>query len=160
MERGAILLFHFVGLGLLVTAIVAGSILNRQYRKAPDLTTKATILRSLRPIGLLSPVGMLLMLVTGIGNMHELGYSALDLPGWLAYKIVFFAIAVISGVLFSVKSRRRAVLVQQLASGKAPADAEAMLDRQDRQITLFYVVLPLVFLVILALSITGRLGGQ
>ena len=160
MEHIFTLFFHFIGIGLLVTTIVAGYLLNGQYRKAGDYQKKAIILRAMRPIGLLSPVASLLLLVTGIGNMHSLGFSALDLPGWLAYKIVFYAIALLSGILFSVKSRKRAKLVGQIEAGKAPADAENTLRSIDQQISLFYPVLSILFTIIVLLSITGRLGAQ
>ena len=159
MARELTLLFHFLGFGLLMTINVAGFILNRQYRNAPDLQTKATILRSMRPIGLLSPVAILIMLITGIGNMHALGIGIFTF-GWLAYKIVFYTIAVISGTILGITSRKRGALVGQMAAGTAPANAEQLLTGYDKQIDLFYIVMPLLMLCILWLSIYGRLGGQ
>jgi hypothetical protein len=153
------LLIHFLGFGLLVTINVAGFILNRQYKKAPDLQTKATILRVLRPIGLISPVAILIMLITGIGNMHFLGLGVLDM-GWLTAKIIFFAIAAISGVLMGIVARKRGKLVGEMAAGRAPAEAEQALQSYDRQISLAYVVFPILLIIILWLSIYGRLGGQ
>ena len=160
MARVLTLFFHFIGFGLLLTTTVAGYILNGQYKKAPDLPSKATILRTLKPIGLLSPIALLIMLITGIGNMQLLGYTVLDLPGWLAYKIILFVIAAISGVLFAVKSRKRAGLVIEMVSGKAPSDASDRLKAYDKQIGLFYLVLALLMIMILLLSINGRLGIQ
>lgn len=159
MGREINLLIHFLGFGLLVTINVAGFILNRQYRKAPDLQTKATILRALRPIGLLSPLAILIMLVTGIGNMHFLGLGILDM-GWLTAKIIFFAIAAISGILMGVISRKRGKLVGEMAAGKAPANADQLLRSYDRQIALSYVVMPVLLISIVWLGIYGRLGGQ
>src|SRR5258706_288177 len=104
-----ILLFHLIGFGLLATTAVAGLFLHLQYRKAPDLKAKAALLRAMRPIGLLSPVAVLILLVTGIGNMHAIGAGLLTL-GWLTAKIIFFAMAVISGALVSIKSRQRSAL--------------------------------------------------
>jgi len=160
LERQLILMLHFFGLGLLVTSMVAGFILNNQYKKAKDLPTKATILRSLKPIGLLSPFASLIMLISGIGNMHMLGYSILELPGWLAYKIVFYALAVISGILFGVKGKKRGALIQQMSAQTAPANADELLRGYEKQITLSYIVMPIIFLIILYLSILGRLGVQ
>lgn len=159
MARELTLLFHFLGFGLLMTINVAGIILNGQYKKAGDLSSKAIILRALRPIGLLSPIAMLVMLVTGIGNMHALGFGILTV-GWLTAKIIFFAISVISGTLFGIKAKQRGALVQQMASGKAPANAQELLTAYDKQVSLFYVVMPVLMLIILSLSIYGRLGGQ
>jgi hypothetical protein len=154
------LFFHFIGLGILCTTLVAGFILNRQYLRAPELKTKATILRSMKPIGLLSPLGSLIMLVSGIGNMHALGYTVLELPGWLAYKIIFYALTVISGILFGITSGKRGKLVQLMVAGTAPEKADETLRAYERQINLFYPVLTLIFVIILLLSISGRLGVQ
>jgi len=159
MERFVILLLHFLGFGLLITVNVAGFILNRQYKKAPDLQTKAVLLRAARPIGLLSPIGVLLMLITGIGNMHALGLGILDL-GWLTAKIIFFAIAVISGIILGIQSGKRGKLVQQMVQGQAPANGNELLSSYDRQVSLSYIVMPLLIIIILALSIYGKLGVQ
>lgn len=159
MVRELTLILHFLGFGTLMTVTVAGFILDRQYRKAADLKTKAVILRSLKPIGLLSPFAILLMLITGIGNMHGIGVGLFDLA-WLAYKIVFFAIAAISGIIFGVKARKRGILVHQMAEGKAPAHAEELLRGYDNQMALFYVVMFLLTLIIITLSVYGRLGAQ
>ena len=159
LERLFTLLFHFIGFGLLMTATVAGFILDRQYRKAPDLGAKATILKSSKPIGIISPFAILIMLVTGIGNMHALGLNLMD-TGWLAWKIMFFTIAAISGILFGITARKRGALVGQMAAGKPPANADATLKGYDNQMALFYVVMPILMLLIVSLSIYGRLGGQ
>ena len=159
MGREINLLIHFLGFGLLVTINVAGIVLNSQYKRAPDLQTKATILRALRPIGLLSPLAILIMLVTGIGNMHFLGLGLLDM-GWLTAKVIFFSIAAISGILLGVVSRKRGKLVGEMAAGKPPANANEMLASYDKQISLSSIVMPLLLVIILWLSIYGRLGGQ
>jgi len=154
------LFIHFIGIGLLATSLFAGYILNRQYRRTSDPGSKAAILRSMKPIGLLSPIGSLIMLLSGIGNMHVLGYTLLDLPGWLAYKIVFFALALISGVIFGITSGKRGKLVQSMNAGSAPTGAEETLRGYDRQIGMFYPVIALLFGIILLLSISGRIGIQ
>ena len=159
MERIITLLFHFLGFGLLLTGVVAGFFLDRQYRKAPDLATKAIILKSSRPIGIISPIASLIMLITGIGNMHFLGLNLMD-TGWLAWKIMFYAIAVISGALFGMTARKRGKLVGQMAAGTPPADAATKLQGYDNQMSLHYVVMPILLILILCLSIYGRIGGQ
>ena len=159
MERFVILLLHFLGFGLLVTVNVAGFIINRQYKKAPDLQSKVVLLKAMKPIGLLSPIAVLIMLITGIGNMHALGLGILDL-GWLTAKIIFFAIAVISGIILGVQSGKRGKMIQQMVQGQAPANANELLSGYDRQVSLSYIVMPLLIIIILALSIYGKLGGQ
>jgi hypothetical protein len=159
VEHELILLLHLVGFGLLATTAAAGFILNLQYRKAGEVREKAVLLRAMKPVGLLSPIAMLIMLLTGIGNMHEIGAGLLTL-GWLTAKIIFFAIAAISGVLFGLKSRKRGALVEQMAAGNAPPEAAQLLKGLDRQVALFYLVMPVLLLIILYLTVIGRLGAQ
>jgi len=160
MEHIFTLYFHFIGVGLLVTATVAGFILNSQYTKAKDLQAKASILRSAKPIGLISPIASVLMLITGIGNMHSVGYTLFELPGWLGYKIILYVIAVVSGVRFGFLARKRGALVGQMAAGSAPQDADVVLRGYDTQVRLSYLVMTLLFMIILFLSVVGRLGIQ
>jgi hypothetical protein len=157
--REVTLLLHFLGLGLLVTTTVAGWILHRQYKKAQDLKTKAVILKAARPFGLLSPFAMLLMLVTGIGNMHALGVGMLDL-GWLSAKLVVFAVAVVVGVVLGIVSRKRGNLVAAMSLGETDPGAETRLASLDTLVAGGYLVLPVLLIAIVYLSVYGRLGGQ
>jgi hypothetical protein len=157
--REITLILHFLGLGLLVSSGSAGIILNRQYKNAEDLRTKALILRAAKPIGLLSPTGMLIMIITGIGNMHFLGVGILDL-GWLSAKLVVFAVAMVIGIWMGVVSRKRGALVGAMAAGQADPNADQKLAAFDRLVVMGYIVLPLLLVVIIYLSVYGRLGGQ
>jgi uncharacterized membrane protein len=159
MEREFSLFFHFIGFGLFVSLNVMGFILNAQYKKAPDLKAKGAILKIARPVGLLSPVAVLIMIITGIGNMHSLGYGPLDM-GWLSAKLVIFLVAVILGAMGGIKMKKRGTLVGSMISGGAPADAQKELEKLDKQITLIHSILPILLMCILALAIYGRLGGQ
>jgi hypothetical protein len=157
--RFILLLFHFLGVGLIVCIQVASFILDAQYRKAPDLQTKAIILRAAKPIGMLSPVAIVVMLITGIGNMHILGLGLFTL-GWLTAKIIIFAIAVVNGILTGVKASKRGALVASMVKGDAPSDANELLTSYDNQMRWSQVVNPLLLLLLLGLAIYGRLGGQ
>jgi uncharacterized membrane protein SirB2 len=148
--RGILSFFHFIGFGLLITTLVAGLLLESQFRRAQDTQTKLTILRSLRRIGLLSPIAMLIMLITGIGNMQATG-SGIFTHGWLTAKIMFFALVVISGVIFAIKSRKRGALVESAGTGKE--DTGSLVRNHNRQVSLFYIVLTLLMMIILFLSV-------
>jgi hypothetical protein len=150
--------FHFIGLGLLVSMIIAGIILEHQYRKVPTLQEKGLLLRVMKQFGILSPIATLLLLLTGIGNMHALAYGVLEF-GWLTAKIIFFAIAATNGAIFGVISRKRGVLVGKMIKGEAPPDAESQLANMNKQVTMFHIVLDLLFIIILALAVYGRHGG-
>ncbi len=149
---------HLLGFGLLMTSVVAGLLLNLQYRRASDYKTKAALLKSSRPIGILSPLAVLIMLITGIGNMHTLGIGLFSLA-WLAYKIVFFAFIAVAGVLFAIVSRKRSTFVLKLSEGIVPPDAQQTLKGYDRQVSLFYLVMALCLLIIIALTVYGTRGG-
>lgn len=142
-----------------MTVNTAGYILNRQYKKAPDLKSKAAILKMMRPIGLISPIAILIMLITGIGNMHAIGLGIFDTQ-WLIAKTGFFATAVVCGTIFGMLSRKRAALVQLMADDNPPTDAEGLLKGYDTQVSLFYFVMFTLTITIVWLSIYGRLGGQ
>lgn len=165
--REVTLFLHLLGMGLLTTTLAAGWILNRQYRQAPDLKTKAVILRSGKVIGLLSPIGMLILLITGVGNMHALGVGFLDL-GWLSAKVTLFVFALIAGIGLSVVSRKRGALVAAMALGEDDPGAAAKLSGYDRMIGGGSILLRVLFIAILYLSVVGRLdpsagvplGGQ
>jgi hypothetical protein len=159
MERAAFLFFHLIGFGIFVTLQIAGNILERQYRKTDDIKAKAVIVRAIKPIGLLSPVGVLIMLVTGVGNMVSLGLGIFSM-GWLTAKIIFFGIAVVSGLMFGMKARKRGTLVMAMAKGETPPNGPETLKGLDKQISMFHLVMPILLTVILALTIYGRVGGQ
>ncbi|MBI5217110.1 MAG: hypothetical protein HY960_15245 [Ignavibacteriae bacterium] len=152
------LLLHFIGLGLLVTLSVAGFVVDSQYRKAKDLQTKATLLRVMRPIGLLSPVAILLMAVTGIGNMHAFQYTMQF--SWLSNKITVFVIAAILGTFMGIISRKRGALVGKMLTGEAPQNADATLSKYDSMVRIVSFIMPVLLLVILYFSVIGRLGAQ
>ena len=153
------LVLHFLGFGLFVMVLVAGFIIERQYRKATDVQVKATLLGVMRSIGIISPFAVLIMLLTGIMNMQTLGIGLLDF-GWLTAKIIFFAIAATNGIFAGIRSRKRGTLVMQMAKGESPADAEQKVQSYDKQQSMFYVVNALLLLIIVVLSVYGGMGGQ
>lgn len=155
----ATLLLHFIGLGLLVTAMVGGILLHRQYKNAPDLRSKALILKASKPFGLLGPIGTVLMLVTGIGNMHAIGAGLFTLS-WLTVKIALFAVATVVGLSVGVLAKKRGALVHAMSLGDGGPDAEGRLASFDRTIVIGHLLLPLLMIGILYLSAAGRLGAD
>ena len=153
------LVIHFLGFGLFVMLLIAGFMVERQYRKAPNTQAKATILGVARSMALFGPVSILIMLLTGIGNMHFIGVGLFDF-GWLTAKVIFFAIAATNGLIFGMRSRKRGALIMQMVKGEATPDAETTLKQFDKQQSLFFFVNGIMLLVIVSLSVYGRLGGQ
>lgn len=145
-------LIHIIGVGLLFTSLIGGWFLNLQYRKAHDWKSKALLLKALRPIGLLSPFAVLVMLGSGISNMMILDYGVFS-ASWLSTKLVVFVILVIAGVISSARGARRARLVRELAGDTSGAASEDAVRRIDRQQANFYLFQGLLLLIILILSI-------
>jgi hypothetical protein len=154
------LFVHLLGFGLLVTPLFSGIILESQLRRAKDPQARNAIARSLRSVGILSPMAMLIMLITGIGNMQLSHYTMGNMPSWLAFKIVAFTLVVISGILFAIRSRKRSTLLKTITGTDIPEETSKKLSAYNRQITLAYIVLPLLVLIIVYLSITGVTGAQ
>lgn len=157
--REIILVIHLLGLGIFVAVLVSGSLIESQFRKTSDLQTKALLLRVTRSIGLLSPFAVLIMLLTGIANMYMLGIGLFDF-GWLTAKIIFFAIAATNGIVSGVRGNKRSTLIHQMAGGEAAADADAKLKEYNKQTSLSYFVNAVLFVIIVSLSVYGRMGGQ
>ncbi|HEX9657382.1 MAG TPA: hypothetical protein VGB89_10775 [Bacteroidota bacterium] len=144
------MLLHFIGVGVLFTALLGGIILGGQYAKAADYNSKATILKAMRPIGLLSPLAILLMLATGLGNWHALAWFQ---EGWLHTKITLFFIAAILGTIFGIRAKKRAGLIMKLADGSAPEGTNAQVAAMDKQFKIFYIVQSILIFSILFLSV-------
>ena len=157
--REILLVTHFLGFGLLVTILLSSYILSAHYRKAPELQSKATILRAMKSIGLLSPLAILIMLITGIGNMHAIGVGLFTF-GWLTAKIILFAIAATNGIIVGIKSQKRGMLIGKMLKGDAPPDAEATVKQIDGQVKIFLYTNTILLLLIVILAVYGRLGGQ
>jgi len=152
-------LLHLVGFGVLCATLLAGFIVDRKVRSQTDLNLKLFTSQIARTIGLLSPFAAVLLLATGIGNIHNryLGspLSWFD-EGWLVAKIMLFAVSLLNGMVYGPKlTRNRTKLIKALADQSAPANAEELMRSYNTQITLFYLVQSVLLLLILFLSVFG-----
>jgi len=152
-------LLHLVGFGMLFTTILAGFVIDRKFRGQTDYTMKLFTAQIARTIGLLSPFAAVLLLATGIGNIHN-RYLDSSLSwyseGWLVAKIILFAVSLLNGMIYGPRlTRNRTALVKSLSDHSAPPDAEQLLRSLNNQITLFYLVQTTLMLIILVLSVFG-----
>lgn len=150
---------HIVGVGLVFIVVVGGWALNWKLSAEKEVPLKLYVGGLLRSVGLLSPFVALLLLITGIGNMHN-RYTGTELSwyseGWLVAKIIFFAMFVVNGTVFGViLGRKRTHLLKNIVEQKAPTDADKTLKSLNRQITLFYAVQFVLLMIILLLSTFG-----
>ena len=152
-------LLHLVGFGVLCTTLLAGFVVDRKLRSQTDYALKLSTSQIARTIGLLSPFAAVLLLATGIGNIHN-RYLGTPLnwfdEGWLVAKIILFAVSLFNGMLYGPKlTRNRTKLIKALADQSAPANAEELMRSYNTQITLFYLVQSVLLLLILFLSVFG-----
>jgi uncharacterized membrane protein len=157
MEQGfqvnsVVFLFHLIGFGMIATPLFAGPILERKFQKGETLETKVAILRVMKSVGLLSPLAVLLLIATGIGNMYfkQLGPFS---EGWLTAKLIFVAIVIVNGAMTGARALKRGKLLERLARGENVPNALPQMQRYNKQQTTFYLTQWFLILVILVLSV-------
>ena len=69
------LFFHLIGVGMIFTLLFAGPIIETNFRWENDISMKRHSAKLLRNIGLLSPFGALVLMLSGIGNMIVLNIT-------------------------------------------------------------------------------------
>ncbi|MEE9225721.1 MAG: DUF2269 family protein [Bacteroidota bacterium] len=147
------LLLHYIGMGILLTSIIAAPIFERNIRKASEKIVALTYQRLFRQIGLLSPFGSLIVLLSGIGNMYFDGYTVFS-HGWLTAKIILFAVLVVNGGMVNPPlMRKRTALIEQMVEGNTRENAEEILAKYNRQQSTFLLVQTVVIIVILYLAV-------
>jgi hypothetical protein len=150
---------HLLSLGILTATLLGGFILDRRLRKEPDLHLKLFTAGIAKTIGILSPLVAILLLLTGIANIHNrfLG-STSDwyAEGWLVAKIILYVVMVFNGMFYGPGlMRSRLKLIRSQSEQTAPKDAETSIRSLNKQITLFYAVQTLLFIIIVYLSVFG-----
>ena len=127
MRVSVVFVLHLLSVGILTTSLLAGFILDRKLRREPDLRLKLYVAGILRMIGLLSPLAAILLLLTGIANIHNrfLGStSAWYAEGWLVAKIIVYVMMVLNGMFYGpslIRSRLKIIRSQaeQTASARS-----------------------------------------
>lgn len=152
-------LVHIIGFGLLSLTFLGGFLLDRKFRKEKDWKLKLYILGIARPLGIATPIVAAILLITGIGNIHNrlMGteVSWLD-EGWLVAKVIFFSVMLLNGLIFGPSlSKKRAGAVKAIVDGSGGAEAEEKVVALNKQIALFYLVQAIFLIAILYLSTFG-----
>ena len=150
---------HLLSIGVLTTTLLAGFILDRKLRRESDIRLKLYTAGLSKTIGLFSPFAAILLLLTGIANIHNrfLGStSAWYAEGWLVAKIILYVVMVFNGMVYGPRLiRSRAKIIRSQAEQAAPPNADSLIRSLNKQITLFYAVQTLLFLLILYISVFG-----
>jgi len=146
------MLTHLIGFAMLFTSVLGAWILRAHYGGTTEWKMKVTILRIVRSFGILSAIAVVIMLLSGLGNIYALGLNA-QMPGLLQAKLVLFVLAWAAGILSAVGGRRRAALVVQIAEGNAAEDARAEASSMDARANLMLVIQSVLLLAIIILSV-------
>jgi hypothetical protein len=150
---------HLLSVGVLTTTLLAGFILDRKLRKEPDLRLKLYTAGISRIIGLISPLAALLLLATGIANIHNRfigSTSAWYEEGWLVAKIILYVVVVFNGMFYGPGlMRSRLKIIRSQSEQTAPMNADTLIRSYNKQLSLFYAVQTLLFLLIVYISVFG-----
>ncbi len=151
------LFFHLVGVGMIFTLLLAGPIVESNYRWENDIRMKQHATKMLRNIGLLSPFGALVLVLSGIANMIVLNITFVDLFGsdfWLGLKILLFVVLLVMGMAISPKiAKQRALLLDQMSQQSPPEDVNDKLTSLNGEQTLFFVADWVLVIAILLLTL-------
>jgi|WetSurMetagenome_2_1015567.scaffolds.fasta_scaffold96859_1 hypothetical protein len=144
-------LFHILGIGLIFASLLGGLVIHFRFRGTRDWKSRAVILPVARIIGLFSPAGTALLLLSGIGNIVALSLS--PMPFWMHLKLGIFVVLVVLGVWGAVLARKRAGLVMSLSTGNPSPDAEAKLRSAEAFGSSVFIVQGFLFLAVIAISV-------
>jgi hypothetical protein len=150
---------HIIAVGFIFALIVGGWTFNRRIVKEKDINLQLYVSRWAGNMTLLWPIVVLLLLITGIGNIYN-DYLASNIiwysEGWLVAKLISFVILVVNGLAFGgLLGRKRTALLQSISEQQAPENADSMLKNFNRQFAWHYLVQFLLVAVIIFLSIFG-----
>jgi len=146
------LLVHVIGVGLLITSLVGGAILQVHYMRGSGWGTRLVLLKAIRTFGLLSPIATVLIVCSGVANMLLLQMGTFT-HAWLTAKLVLVLLSVVNGTIFGIRGSRRSRLAVAMAESRAPEGAGLILEQMNRQQRFFFINQTILILVILGLSI-------
>ena len=152
-------LLHIIAFGMLAGTFLPSYILDRKLRAEPDYGRKLYIGGLMRTFSIFVPINAALLLLTGIGNIHN---RLLDAPyawydeGWLVAKIICFAVLVVNGFTFGrIFAVKRIMLIKAVAEKNPPSDAESKIAGYNKKISILFLVQTALILAILYLATFG-----
>ena len=156
--QGLWMFLHITGFGAVFGAMIAGPMLERQFQSATDWQVRGKIAMMGMRISVIARVAMLLLLVSGIGNMVEYGFGfelAFSCQAWwLGAKIVLWAIMLINGQLFAMQMMRiRGSVMQKVMAGNIPPDGESILKSTFKRANMFFRIQGFMLIVVMILAI-------
>jgi uncharacterized protein YacL len=159
MSGSYIFLLHLLGFGFAGALLTANIVLERAIRQEPDWSNKLYIGRLGRTFGMISPLTVAVLLLTGIGNIYNRYVEASEAwytEGWLVAKIILFVILATNGFMYGPQlARKRMQLIKAIADKTASADAEHALKNLNSQVLMFLFVQTVLLVSIVYLSTFG-----
>ena len=159
MRVSVAFVIHLLSIGLLMTTLLGGFILDRKIRSELDVRMKLFTAGIARMFGLLSPLAAVLLLLTGIVNIHNRYLGATSVwytEGWLVAKVVLYVVMVFNGMVYGPGlTRSRVKIFKSQIDQTASPDVGAQIRSINKQLTLFYLVQMLLLLFIVYLSVFG-----
>ncbi len=144
---------HMLGVSIIGFLVVSITFVERMIRSTPDWKQRAILGMYMRRIGMFSPAGTLLVLISGIGNMVAAGYTMSGAfsgtSSWLGIKITLFVLSAVIGSVMSMSmGKKRGAIVMGVMQGGDPAAADKALAATYGTVnavaviqTLFYVAI-------------------
>lgn len=151
-------LLHILAFGFSSAALIAFFILNKKMNSEPDWDRKLYIGGIMRMFASFGPYIVIILLLTGIGNMmNRYGLGGVwPHETWLEVKIVLFIILSLNAIYIAPRiNAKRAMLIKSAMDNKRPENFEQLLSKQNRRITLFLYIQALLLLSIVVLSAFG-----
>jgi len=156
--QGLWMFLHIVGFGAVFAGMLAGPMLERQFQGSTDWNSRAKIGMVLMRLSLVGRLAMLLLLVSGIGNMVNYGFTMANAfsgdAWWLGVKIVLWAVMLANGQIFAMKMQHvRGGILQKVLAGNVPPDAEAALKSTYGGANMYFRMQGFFLLVIVVMAI-------
>lgn len=151
-------LLHIIAFAFSSVTLITLFILHRKLCAEQDWEKKLYIAGIMRLFVVFGPYVIAALLLTGFGNMvNRYGlYSPWPHEMWLAIKITLFVIMAFNALYIGPRINiKRAALIKSVIEKKGPDNAEALLAKQNRSISIFLYVQTALLLSIVILSVFG-----
>ena len=151
-------LLHLIAFGFVSAAVIALFVLNRKLCAEQDWGKKLYIGGIMRSFAMSAHYTVTVLLLTGLGNMvnrYGLG-STWPEETWLTMKIVLFVILAVNALSVGPRmTKKRTMLIKSVVENNGPGNAEELLTKQNKTISIFLYIQAALLLTIVVLSVFG-----
>ena len=158
MTHSYIFLLHLIAFGFSSATLIALFILHRKLCAEQNWEKKLYIGGIMRLFVVFGPYVIALLLLTGFGNMaNRYGLGApWPQETWLTVKIILFVIMTFNALYIGPRiNLKRAMLIKSVVENNGPENAEALLTKRNKTISIFLYVQAALLLGIVVLSAFG-----